>query len=197
MSHCEPFRVQFEANGMRFIEYRYPPSVCFPDGKIMLTHMLDVSIGYPPRLRVIPRDVLFVSKVQEEEMRTFAKEHQVPIVDRYDPWTNVLEPFLDTSLAEADKRRSMALLKYNGISENQVREWRERFKRAMRSYNFDSGLWEWVTLGATDLLDAHFGILASWRFKLSKNKFSALYRTVIDVLFDAKEVNTEAIRAML
>jgi len=104
MAHREPFRVQFEADGIRFIDYPYRPAVCYPSGKVTLTEML---------------------------------------------------------------------------------------------YNFDSCLWEWVNLGATDLLDAHLGILASWRFKLSKAKFSSLYRTVIDVLFDAKEVNTEAIRAML
>jgi len=196
MYSCASFRVQFEADGLRFIDYRYPPAVCYPNGKITLTDIIDVSDDHPPRLRVRPRDVLFVTRTQTEELRTFAKEHQIPIVDRYDPWSYVLEPFLDTSFTEEDERRTNQLLKYNGINETQLREWRDRFKSTMRSYNLDSGLWEWVNLGATDLLDAHLGLLASLRFKLSEAKFSELYRTVIDVLFDAKEVIPKAIPAM-
>ncbi len=172
-------------------EYPYPPSSCYPSRVVPAGEIIDVSPGYPVTMRLRCRDVLFISKEHERAARDFAERNGIPIIHRYDPWDLVLTPFLDTRYTREIHRRTMKLLDRNGISKAQCNQWRRRFKRAMRSYNFDSMLWEWAGLGATDLLDAHLGKLAHPKYKLNAGEFAELYELVISVLFGAAEIPKE------
>jgi hypothetical protein len=189
MSREGSFRVAIESDAIRFEDYPYPPAACYPDKTVVVSEMLDVSLGFPITLRVNSADVLFISNEQKDEMIAFFKHHGVAVINRHDPWSLVLEPFLDTSFDKEDQQRTMELLEFNGVAKDQCLRWRKEFKSVMRSYNCDSMLWEWANLGATDLLDAHRGVLAASKYKLSPNAFERLYQTVIEVLFNAREVS--------
>jgi hypothetical protein len=168
--------------------YRYPPSSCYPQRVVPATEITDVSPMSPITIRLRCRDVLFVSKELDAPVRAFADRNRIPVICRYDPWSFVLQPFLDTKYTRDIHSRMLQLLEMNGISKRQCNRWRRRFRRAMLSYNFDSGLWEWGDLGATDLLDAHMGILAKPKYRLNERRFSELYELVISVLFNAAEI---------
>lgn len=190
MSRAGSCRVVFEPSAIRFQDYPYPPATCYPDKSVAVTEVLDVSFDFPIRLRVKPCDVLFVTREQKQEMVEFCTRHAVAVINRYEPWSLVLDPFLDTSFDKEDQERTIGILEFNGVTRQQCEQWRKQFKRVMLSYNFNSMLWEWVSLGATDLLDAHRGILAASKYKLSPDEFERLYRTVIEVLFNAREVRS-------
>lgn len=168
--------------------YPYKPSSCYPNSVLAATDIMDISLGFPITMRLTNHDVIFVSEMLEKQVQTFADRCGIPIVNRYDPWSFVLEKFLDTEYTPETHIQMIRLLALNGISEKQCLEWHRRFEGAMISYNFMSGLWDWTNLDATDLLDAHMGLLASNEFKLGEKEFEELYKLVISVLFQAVPV---------
>ena len=168
--------------------YPYRSSSCFPNKLVSVQEIIDVSYGYPITIRLVNKDVIFISRELKKDVSVFVDRWHIPVVNRYDPWNYVLEPFLDTEYTNEDHEQAMHILLLNGITEEQCMAWRQKFKNVMKSYNFDSMLWEWCQLGASDLLDAHMGMLANKRFKLDDKDFEALYTLVVSVLFQAAEI---------
>ncbi|MEM8532620.1 MAG: hypothetical protein AAGF95_17380, partial [Chloroflexota bacterium] len=114
-----------------------------------------VPSGTPPEIRTYQGEVLFVSALQKDVLIEVAQTHNIPLVQRVDVWSLILEPFLDTELDEQMKLFTQHKLAENGVSRVYCTQLRERFGPIMYVYNFDTLLWEWVHLGLYDLLCAH------------------------------------------
>jgi hypothetical protein len=145
--------VTFGASEVAFAGYRYPGAAVFPSGRVAYAAIRDVDPNAaPPEPRLRTGEILFVSATQRDELVQAAATHRLRIVRRFDVWSLLLEPFLDTEFAADDKERTLALLAENGVPREEALALRRRFARRMLAYNAIH--WDWAHLGLSDLLDA-------------------------------------------
>lgn len=168
-----------------FTKYPYPGSSVYPKGIVSVSEIKDYSIGTPITLRLKSKDVVFIGLNFKDTFLQFAKRNSLIRINRFDPWSFVLESFLDTEYTQEDDQRCKQVLVDHGFTLNEIESYRKQFKKIMISYNFDSMLWEWVHLGATDLLDAHLGKLAHKKFKLPVDDFKVFYKDIVEKLYNA------------
>jgi hypothetical protein len=147
-------QVEFGPDAVVFRGYPIPGASVYPKGAVAWASVVEVGLdtAAPPELR-LANERLFVSATLKDDLRREAEAHGVPVVERYDVWSLLLEPFLDTSFDDDDERRTGDLLERNGVTRDEARRIRETVGETMLGYN--SMLWEWVHLGMFDLFLAH------------------------------------------
>lgn len=151
-----PHSVGITPDGLQFRAYPFESASIFPNGLLPWHAIREVvPSGIPPEIRTYQGEVLFVNALQKDVLIESAQIHDVPLVQRVDVWSLILEPFLDTEPDEPMKLYTQRKLAENGISEKYCAQLRERFAPMIHAYNFDTFLWEWVHLGLYDLLSAH------------------------------------------
>lgn len=89
-------------------------------------------------------------------------------------WEWILEPFLDTEYTADIHQRSTLYLESYGLDPEYVHSIRNEVHEQMMSYNFDTMLWEWCSLGATDVLKA-------MQAKYNKEAFRKFYAKVMQL----------------
>lgn len=150
--------VAFEAGAVRF--KRYPFRGASVPGLVPATRVQEV---YPrwPALFTTEGEFLFVPAADREALAEWAQAHQVPCLDREDPWERLLAPFLDTEYTEAAAASDEAALAAMGLGPETVAAWRSRLEGRMTwSVCFT---YEWIALGLLDLLLAtHALSLDGW-----------------------------------
>jgi hypothetical protein len=155
-------RLIIKNNHISIKEFPYKPSKCFPERNLDGT-LIDCNIsGFGrPSIRTNDGEILIFdfSKNDEEILKYYAFENHLPTIHYYDVWWDVLEPFIDTENTKDFKELITLRLASIGLTNPMVREIQEEIREMMIEYNFESGLWEWVYLGITDLLDACIGRL--------------------------------------
>lgn len=168
-----------EKNSICIKDYPFEPSIAFKKNKITAEEITEMNIAsYPPTIR-IRNELIFLSKEHESELQSFADVNQINIVERDDIWSWILEPFLDTEYSiETDKMLSERLLAY-GLTEVFIFNIRKEVKTQMLKYNFDTMLWEWVHLGALD-------VLLAMRTKYDKKQFADFYWRVMEIALFSK-----------
>lgn len=171
---------EFEIEPDKIIIYNYPfkPSLAFKNAVVFSTEIKNIDVNaYPPTIRV-GNELIFISKKHKDKLILFSNFNQLPIVERNDIWSWILEPFLDTEYSdETDKMLTEKLLKY-GLVESEVFKIRQEIKVQMLKYNFDTILWEWVYLGALDVLFA-------MRSKYNTEQFTDFYTRVMNIALRA------------
>jgi hypothetical protein len=159
--------VEFRENGIAFHSYSFAPASVYPDGVLSYGAVREVLPGmWPPELRTLSGEVLFVSATQKDQLLAAATQHAMPIVARVDVWALILEPFLDTEFDQHEQQRTLSLLEESGVSRELCETLRQEFGPAMYHYNFATFLWEWVHLGLYDLFSALISVpvnLLPWR----------------------------------
>ncbi|WP_336082427.1 hypothetical protein [Nocardia sp. SSK8] len=146
---------------IRFANYPFAGASVYPEGVVTAVEIRDVDPrGWPPEIRTVHGETLFVPRVDETELRAFCTANAIAVRTRPDIWSDLLEPFLDTWFDPEHERATEQRLQRAGLSSAQIVAIRQRVERAMMSYNFDSMLWDWVHLGLYDLLSAAAGVLA-------------------------------------
>lgn len=172
--------VSASADGIEIGGYPFPPASVYPGGVVPITEIAEIdSTSAPPELRLRSGEVLFVTAEQKLLLQAWARKHGVPEAPRTDVWGLLLEPFLDTELSEEVQQRTVTRLLERGFSRSEIERLRGRFGPAMIAYNIASGLWDWVHLGAFDLLQAHMGKLAGETFRCSPEELEELYWMVM------------------
>ncbi|WP_278262266.1 hypothetical protein [Nocardia sp. AG03] len=146
---------------IRFANYPFAGASVYPEGVVPAAEIRDVDPrGWPPEIRTVRGETLFLPRVDEAELVAFCEANTIPVRQRPDVWSDLLEPFLDTTFDPEHERKTEQRLQRAGLSPAQIVAIRQRVERAMLSYNFDSMLWDWVNLGLFDLLSAAAGVLA-------------------------------------
>lgn len=147
-------RVKLDDNGVHFENYAIIPASVYVDGSIAWSDIKEADPdAWPPELRLLSGETLFISALQKEAFAVACIRHKVPLVRRDDVWGLLLEPFLDTEFSRQDQARTQERLTKNGFSHQEIDDIRAKVERRMLLYN--SIVWEWVHLGLLDLFSAH------------------------------------------
>jgi predicted metal-dependent HD superfamily phosphohydrolase len=119
----------------------------------------EVVEGFPPMAWMKDDRVLCVGS-NRLLIRTFCETASIPITRRFDAWSMLCEPYLDTELSKEDDARTLAALKENGFEEAEVKQIRSKISAGMTMATFLS--WEWQYYGLSDVR-RHTGILSRLR----------------------------------
>lgn len=163
-----------EHDGIIMENYPFQPSVAYQHKRLAASEIININFrSAPPTVR-IKDELVFLSADKKDQLAEFAITHRIPTVERDDVWDWLLEPFLDTDYSVQTHRRLTALLASYGLTESRVTAIREEVKTQMLKYNFDTMLWDWVHLGALD-------VLLAMRPTYDTEQFAGFYRRVMDI----------------
>lgn len=158
--HHERMEVVIAETEIRFANYEFPGATVYPGGTVPVPEIRDIDPrAMPPEVRTVHGETLFLPSACQPELCEFRRRNAIPVRRRPDIWSDLLEPFLDTSFDQEHTRATEQRLERAGLSPAEVIEIRRRVQPVMVAYNFDSMLWEWVHLGLFDLLSAASGSL--------------------------------------
>lgn len=181
-----------KSEGLFFKEYYIPAVSIYPSGLLEYSEIEEFIDNFiPSAIRTRSNDLIFIGRLNKEEVKDALINKGINIVERYDLWSYILEEFLDTEFSEESKGYSYKILEENGVSTTECNEIRKRIEKMMISYNFDSYLWEWVHLGLYDLLSAANGILANRRYKLGKKEYLEFYRNSVELALKGRVIESK------
>jgi len=161
-------------NHIHFDNYPFAPSIAFHKKTLAADEIVNIDLkGMPPTIR-IGNELIFVPATMNTELAEFAATNHIPVVDRKDIWSWLLEPFLDTEYDQKTHERLSGLLASYGLTEEKVVAIRDEVQIQMLKYNFDTMLWDWCHLGAMDVLSA-------MRTKYDAEQFADFYRRVMEI----------------
>ncbi|MDT7788454.1 MAG: hypothetical protein QOF58_6873 [Pseudonocardiales bacterium] len=174
--------MKFGPDHLVFTTYAFPWASVYPHGTLAASAIRDASVDAgPPEIRTRAGETLFVSWEDKAGLAQFCLRHSIPLVRRLDVWANLLEPFLDTEFGPEHEASTDARLREVGLPQREIDAIRERFTPLMRSYNFDSGLWEWCDLGLFDLLNALNGSLVDRALLPALGDLGEVYRWAMEI----------------
>ncbi|GAB3990911.1 hypothetical protein GCM10028807_19270 [Spirosoma daeguense] len=166
--------IQIDSGYLHIPEYPFRPSIACRQNTFFATDITNIDVSAaPPTLRV-NNELIFVSAKHKDELLQFAELHQIPVVKRDDIWDGLLEPFLDTEYSDETHERIVRWLATYSLTEELIASIRDEVGAQMYKYNFSTMLWEWVHLGA-------FDVLCAMRATYNKEQFADFYRRVMDV----------------
>ena len=164
-----------ERDVIRFSDYPFAPSCVYPAGEVAAGSIAAVRPDTAPPSIQVGREVLFLDNEHRGALRRFAERHQLAIdATTTTNWSWINAPFLDQEHTAAERARHLEILALRGIPAAEVAALREEVRTQMMSYNFDTMLWEWVSLGLEDAL-------AAMRPALVDEDFEAFYWRAMEV----------------
>ncbi|GAB3944071.1 hypothetical protein GCM10028805_11200 [Spirosoma harenae] len=163
-----------ESGYLTIPSYPFKPSIAYRQTRFIATDFTNIDVSAaPPAIRV-NNELLFVSAKQKDNLIWFAETNQIPIVKRDDLWDGLLEPFLDTEYTDETHQRIVNWLGTYGLSEEMIASIRDEVEKPMYAYNFGTMLWEWVHLGA-------FDVLCAMQSTYNADRFADFYRSVMTI----------------
>lgn len=174
--------VNIHSDHIEIINYPFEPSIAYRQTKFMSNQIVDIDLKATPPTIKIQDELIFLTAEKKADLEKFAYQNNIKIIERQGIWEWILEPFLDTGFTvETDHRLTKQLEKY-GLSDNQVKALRSEVEMQMFKYNFDTMLWEWASLGASD-------VLMAMRTKYDEEKFNDFYRRVMKIALLSRKSN--------
>jgi hypothetical protein len=111
----------------------------------------EVCVGWtPPAVRLSAGEYVFVPATRVGALAEHARQKGVPFVDRYDVWSLILDPFLDTEHGGDWDERLLLNLESQGISRAETLAIRAELESPMLSLT--AATWEWAHYGLFDAL---------------------------------------------
>ena len=170
--------------------YPFEPSIAFRQTVFRVDQIDDIDFKFcPPTIR-LNDELIFLSAQIKSELKSFAQRNGINTVERQSVWDWILEPFLDTEFTTEIDQRCTRLLENCGLSTDQVQSLRREVEIQMLKYNFDTMLWEWCSLGITDVLRA-------MRTKYSKDEFRDFYKRAMSIALLTPKVPLHGLYALL
>lgn len=166
--------VLIQPAGITFTAYPFQPALVCKQTTITASDIINIGINAaPPSIR-IGNELIFVPATLKRELLFYANRHQIPLVERGYIWDLLLEPFLDTEYTPETHQRLNGILAGYGLSAETIQVIREEVRIQMLKYNFDTMLWEWVSLGLLDVLSA-------MRPQYDTDQFADFYRRAMEI----------------
>ncbi|GAB3704423.1 hypothetical protein GCM10027592_35750 [Spirosoma flavus] len=166
--------ILIEGTSLIIPNYPFKPSIACRQDRFIASDLINIDVSAaPPALRV-NNELVFISAKHKDDLVLFAQENQIPVVKRDDIWDALLEPFLDTEYTDETHQRIVARLATYGLTEETITSIRAEVGKQMYAYNFGTMLWEWVHLGA-------FDVLCAMRATYHADLFADFYRSVMDI----------------
>ncbi|WP_240485472.1 hypothetical protein [Myroides marinus] len=154
--------------------YPFEPSIAYNQTLIKKEDIVDFDYDAQPMTIRIKNELIFISVEHKEALIHFADKNKIKIVQRPAIWDLILEPFLDTEFTEESNKRVTRLLVKYGLTLEQINQLRDEVEIQMLKYNFDTTLWEWCSLNASDVLKA-------MRPKYNQINFRIFYKKVMEI----------------
>ena len=146
------------------MQYAFEPATIFPNGTVEPQQIAEVNLDLM-QLRLSSGEVLFVTYPDKAALLTFVNCSDLRVERRMSLWGALLDPFLDTWEDQETIDRQFAWLGRLGLDRAAVDRWRREVAPAMYAYNFGTMLWEWGSLGFSDVLHAQQARLSRAAFK--------------------------------
>ncbi|MEV6238614.1 hypothetical protein [Lentzea sp. NPDC051838] len=174
--------MKFGPDHIVFTSYEFPWASVYPHGVLRAEDIRDAYVEAGPlEIRTRSGETLFVAIDDKAGLAEFCERHSIPLVRRLDVWSNLLDPFLDTEFSPAEEAATDARLRGVGLSQESIDSIRDRVGPLMRSYNFDSMLWEWADLGLFDFLKALNGTLVDPALPATLGDPAEVYRWAMEI----------------
>ncbi len=170
---------------LKIEDYPFAPSIAFRQTTFGSNIIDDIDFkSYPPTFR-IKDEIIFLTAEKKKELEDFAKKNNVKTIERPMIWEWILAPFLDTEFTTETDQRLTNLLESYGLTADKVKSLRAEVETQMLKYNFDTMLWEWGGLDASDVLRA-------MRTKYDKEEFEDFYKRVMTIGLLTKTTENES-----
>jgi hypothetical protein len=164
--------------------YPFEPSIAYKQTIFKTDQIDNIDFkSYPPTFKT-GDELIFLTAERKVELEEFATKNNIKTVERPWIWSWILEPFLDTEFTTETDQKLRKLLEDYGLTSDQVKSLREEVKTQMLKYNFDTMLWEWGGLDASDVLRA-------MRTKYDKHEFEDFYKRVMTIALLIKKQTNE------
>lgn len=143
--------VQFDIKRGRIIlpRYSYPASGPRAFERPEIVEIID---WYPLALLTTDGEFVLIDRDKRDAAIAFCAAGDVPFTARYDVWSDLLEPFLDTEHSEDWQVKTDAAIRRAGFSDAEITDIRARVQEPMLSMTAIT--WEWTHYGLSDVLVA-------------------------------------------
>ena len=155
-------------------EYPFEPSVVYPTALILAKDIECMSVDFTVCKIHVKEDIIFISAEYKERLKQFVESNNIRLIPQSWNWDWILEPYLDTEFTKENEERCLARLLENGFTSLDVDTIRAEVKDQMYAYNFDTMLWDWCSLGLSDVLSA-------MRAKYSVKEFREFYKRALEI----------------
>ncbi|WP_036155156.1 hypothetical protein [Maribacter forsetii] len=155
-------------------KYPFEPSIGYPTAILSAKDIDCMSVDFTVCKVHVKNDIIFISSEQKEKLKQFAESNNIRLIPQNWNWDWILEPYLDTEFTKENEQRALERLLENGFTTNEVDTTRAEVKNQMYAYNFDTMLWDWCSLGLSDVLSA-------MRAKYSKEQFREFYKRALKI----------------
>ena len=154
--------VKFNQEEIIFLDkYFFKESSIYTSKRIYFQIIDQINLNtFPISIVINKNEVIFFPNKYFSELESFGMSNRIPIIDRYEIWAGLNEPFLDTQFTKEELKNIDNHLLQNGIEKKEIKEFRNKIKWTMEIGN--SYVWEWIHLGQYDYL--------TWTF-LTKRKY--------------------------
>ncbi len=159
---------KIEKDKISIKKYPFKPSLANPNIILNADEITSITLKSSPPQLLYKNDWIFISAEKLDELKKFAGINNIKISDKNWTWDSILDPFLDTEHTQEETENTINSLIKKGVSKEVVIKIREEVSDQMYKYNFDTMLWEWVSLGLSDVLQA-------MRVKYSDKEFKEFY----------------------
>ena len=111
---------KFGKDWIEITDYEFFPASVYPNKKIMATEIDEINLsGAPPEMKV-KSELIFISAQFKNQLEQFARDNQIPIIDRFDIWDSILEVYLDTEISEEHAKNTYKILNKYGLTKTIV-----------------------------------------------------------------------------
>jgi len=116
-----------------------------------------------------------VSRVQLDALQAYCRQYDVPFTQRYDVWSDLLEPFLDTEFEVEHQESTRKRLRERGLlSDVEIDAIRAKVEDRMLRRTVLT--WEWVHYGLYDVL-----LAVKPRLPIARRRWLAFYSEAMEI----------------
>lgn len=119
--------------------------------KIDPKQIREVVYGWPPMVWMNDGLVHCV-KNSNLLIRTFCEVNNIPMTERFDAWSSLSDPFLDTEFSEEANQRTNQNLRDSGFTDKEITSIRDKIEKPM--LYLTAVTWEWTHYGLDDVRKA-------------------------------------------
>jgi hypothetical protein len=171
---CGFGKCKIENDKITISDYKFKPSKAYPKITLSKEQITSITIDSNPPQINYENEWIFVSAEHKDELEEFISRNNIPKSEKNWDWDGILDPFLDTEFTTEDQENTLKKLEENGIKRDETLKIREKVSKQMYKYNFDTMLWDWCSLGLSDVLQA-------MRVKLTDEEFKDFYNYAMKI----------------
>jgi len=137
--------------------------------------IVEIIDWLPPAIVTTSGELLLVSRTELDALKAFCARYDVPFNQRYDVWSDLLDPFLDTEFSDDMKTATRLRLKERGrLTDCEIDRIRNAVERKMLRRT--ALTWEWQQYGLADVL-----IAMRPKLWIGRSKWAAFYAEAMEI----------------